>query len=84
MKVQFSFLSGQWQSYFGYIPNLYNLAGFFKSFGQIARSAPLFPVWFCNYFLDKGIVESILRRNQRSLIHGIIYCRHFSLIQTLP
>jgi hypothetical protein len=41
MKVQFSF-SGQWQSYFGYIPNLYNLADFFKSFGQIARSAPYF------------------------------------------
>jgi hypothetical protein len=55
MKVFISF-SGQ-QSYFGYIPNLYNLV--FKSFGQIARSAP-FQYGFAIIFLDKGIVESIL------------------------
>jgi hypothetical protein len=55
MKVQFHFFSGQWQSYFGYIPNLYNLAGFFKSFGQIARSAPYFQYGFAIIFWIKAL-----------------------------
>jgi hypothetical protein len=42
-----------------YIPNLYNLAIFFKSFGQITCSASYFQYGFAIIFLDKGI-ESIL------------------------
>jgi hypothetical protein len=58
MKVQFSFLFLGNAIYFGYIPNLYNLAGF--SLNRLARFPLYFQYGFAIIFLDKGIVESIL------------------------